>query len=135
MASSVPISTIAVTVAATTLTSSSIEALRFSCTFSTKDPAGLMRIQLAKESKARFAAKKKALAQQNANTMAAIANTGARGDDDIMGANAPLPPTRCNALTARAQAAVTVTTANLFRAHRRGGGQDANSAGRRVPPA
>lgn len=53
-----------------------------------QDPAGIARIQMAKESKARFAAKKKALAMQNANSMKVIANTKAAEDDDIMGARA-----------------------------------------------
>jgi hypothetical protein len=45
-----------------------------------------MRIQLAKESKARSSAKARALAMQNANAMKIIAKTKAAEDDDIMGA-------------------------------------------------
>ena len=61
-----------------------------SCRFvNTQDPAGRARIQLAQESRARSAAKAKALALQNANTMKVIARTKAAEDDDIMGANLP----------------------------------------------
>jgi len=48
------------------------------------DPAGIARIQMAKESKARYAAEAKALAVRNANTRKAIKSTKAAEDDDIM---------------------------------------------------
>jgi len=48
------------------------------------DPAGIARVQMAKESKARQAKKAKALAEHAASRKKAISNTKAAGDDDIM---------------------------------------------------
>ena len=50
-----------------------------------------MRVQLAKESKARYAREAQMLAMQNAKKKNAIANTRAAEDDDIMGASTPAP--------------------------------------------